>query len=1319
MADSDESISISVQDKVSTGIADKFLLMAANAREAGTAIDALQKTLSALKSGDALSKMQSDMTRLTSAINSNNAASTKLNAAADKAALAQQKLATETQKTQVQMANVEAALQRAIAAETSASAAAQKLGSAQNTAAVSAAKLATAQQQTATAAAQTQIALANLATAQNNTAISAQRLATAQANTATAQTNANAAMTRSQTATQQLAAATTRATTAQTQGATAAQRLATEQQRTAVQTANASAAADRAALAALRLAEAQKRAAAETRGASTELASFVKQAALAVGVGFSASEIIKTADAYTVLQNKLQNVSESQGQVNLLTDRLFEIANETRTSVDATATAFTRFDRSLKGMGKSQEDTLRLTETINKALTNSGATAQESASALLQLSQAFNSGVLQGDEFRAVSENMPITLDYVAKVLGVTTGEVKKLGSQGKITAKVMYEAFTLMQQSVDATFAKTIPTVSQAFQVLENQVTQSLGKLNKSTGFTEALSAGIIKLSNNLDVLAVAAAGLGVAMLVAFGPTIVAAIETVTLAMKAFTLAVVTNPIGAAAVVIATAAAAVAVYGDEITVVAGKNATLKDEFRAVWSYVQEGASAAADAVKSAWDTAIDALNEKTNGWGEQFRDIGALILKYAKIYVNGFIATYVGGFAAMGVITDNFPDIVRYAFAQAVNFVSRAVSQIANLWLDGLGLINKGLAQMAPNAAAAIQEGLDGLRIELPQIDIGDKPKAAAEAAAAAFTNAFNKDYVGDAANAVMSRAEQIANTRKRNQRQGVGEGALRGEGVDTTVKAPDKDAIKRAAALAKVNLQLDNELDRMNMLAPAREQQQKYDQIEEQLASKKITLTQSESEAIKAKIKAIQEASYVQKAMDQIYEAAVGPQREYNAQMTAAADLLKRGAISQADYNKAVTLASETYKNTIDPMRQYNKDLTQQEQLLRLNADARSVEQQVMQQQNAMLANGTPLTEAQTAALRKRLTALQDLNKQAQADDQLRANTVGATQNLAAQQTALNKAMDAGTISHEYYANQMAQTNVAIATLQNQLGNGDMFSVFTAGVGQALQGFTTLAQGASDIIGNVMQTSIDGVSSAIGNAIAKGEDLRSSLQSVAQTIVADMIGALIKLGIQYAINAALGSTLAGTATAANVAMAATTAAAWAPAAAMASLASFGANAIPAEAALTTTTFTASALAMTGFRKGGYTGDSAVDQIAGVVHGQEYVVPADATARIGVGTLDRMVAGGDVQSVNNSVNNVGTAAAQATVGSKVIVNVMNYGSDQVTTQQSTTDDGTDQIDVIIGRVQEKMANDMRSRRGDMFDATQDAFGLQTNIANR
>src|SRR5690606_18337378 len=93
-----------------------------------------------------------------------------------------------------------------------------------------------------------------------------------------------------------------------------------------------------------------------------------------------------------------------QANANRLFDELRGIASRTRQDLTATVDAYQGMSRATKALGLSQSDTLKATETLNKLVTISGKSAQESAAGLMQFSQALSSGRLQGDELRSVFE---------------------------------------------------------------------------------------------------------------------------------------------------------------------------------------------------------------------------------------------------------------------------------------------------------------------------------------------------------------------------------------------------------------------------------------------------------------------------------------------------------------------------------------------------------------------------------------------------------------------------------------------------------------------------------------------------------------------------------------------------------------------------------------------------------------------------------------------------------------------------------------------------------------------------------------------------
>ena len=118
----------------------------------------------------------------------------------------------------------------------------------------------------------------------------------------------------------------------------------------------------------------------------------------------------------------------------------------------------------------------------------------------MQLSQAFASGRLQGDEFRSISENIPPLLDIFAKELGVTRGELKKLGSEGKITSDVIATALLKETENINEAFSQLSPTIGQASTTVGNSFLNLVGKFSEVTGASDLLAESLIAVSNELD---------------------------------------------------------------------------------------------------------------------------------------------------------------------------------------------------------------------------------------------------------------------------------------------------------------------------------------------------------------------------------------------------------------------------------------------------------------------------------------------------------------------------------------------------------------------------------------------------------------------------------------------------------------------------------------------------------------------------------------------------------------------------------------------------------------------------------------------------
>lgn len=225
----------------------------------------------------------------------------------------------------------------------------------------------------------------------------------------------------------------------------------------------------------------------------------------------ASDSITQSLDTFENIQNRLRGVSNvrnplgdldqvaTQERLLELNRQLFDVAQRARVPVGELAKTYRRLDIALNQVGASQEESIRITETVSKMLTLSGATAGETASSLLQLSQAFNKGKLDGDEFRSVAELMPQAITKIAEVLGITRGEIFDFAEEGKITTEVMRKAFGELADEVDEDFGRIKRTVGQALTQLFNEITFAFGGSPNGTSFLDTLINGIDWVKNNL----------------------------------------------------------------------------------------------------------------------------------------------------------------------------------------------------------------------------------------------------------------------------------------------------------------------------------------------------------------------------------------------------------------------------------------------------------------------------------------------------------------------------------------------------------------------------------------------------------------------------------------------------------------------------------------------------------------------------------------------------------------------------------------------------------------------------------------------------
>lgn len=216
----------------------------------------------------------------------------------------------------------------------------------------------------------------------------------------------------------------------------------------------------------------------------------------------SASMVASYSEAWTELNSKLSNSVRASESLVDVTQRVFDISQATRSSLDATATLYARLERGTREYNTSAADLAKLTSIINQGFIVSGATAQEAENAIIQLSQGIASGVLRGEEFNSVAEQGSRLMVALADSMGVGIGQLRKMAAEGKLTTDVVVKGLLSQGDAIGKEFAKTTRTMSQAFQEAGNNLTKFLGENTTIKSTISAFSDAVITVSKNLDEL-------------------------------------------------------------------------------------------------------------------------------------------------------------------------------------------------------------------------------------------------------------------------------------------------------------------------------------------------------------------------------------------------------------------------------------------------------------------------------------------------------------------------------------------------------------------------------------------------------------------------------------------------------------------------------------------------------------------------------------------------------------------------------------------------------------------------------------------------
>jgi tape measure domain-containing protein len=236
---------------------------------------------------------------------------------------------------------------------------------------------------------------------------------------------------------------------------------------------------------------AMKRSASDLKLSFQEVATFSSRAFRVAGLAFAgtfgARALLSVADSAKTLTAQLRLATAEYGSFEQANKDVRNIAATTRSDLLSTADLYATLQRNSGQLGATQLEVARATQTVTEAFKVSGASTDEAANATRQLLQAFQSGVLRGDEFNSMMENAPRLAKLLADSLGVTVGQLRAMAAEGKLTSDKLLAAFTDQRftASIDAEFKQMPVTFDEAMGQVYNAAVVTFGAFDQGGQFS------------------------------------------------------------------------------------------------------------------------------------------------------------------------------------------------------------------------------------------------------------------------------------------------------------------------------------------------------------------------------------------------------------------------------------------------------------------------------------------------------------------------------------------------------------------------------------------------------------------------------------------------------------------------------------------------------------------------------------------------------------------------------------------------------------------------------------------------------------------
>ncbi len=218
------------------------------------------------------------------------------------------------------------------------------------------------------------------------------------------------------------------------------------------------------------------------------------------------SSAISMADGYTQMAARIRNATSSAEEYELVQERILATANTTFRSLGEAQEVYLSMAGGMKSLGYQTTQTLDLVDSLSFSFTHNATRADQAQSAMDSLSKSMAKGKIDADAWISIVTGADNVIADMAKTTGKTEAEIRKLGAEGKASLEDLIKTLIATRDENERLANNMENSLADGFTKLTNELTVYLGKANEATSATGLMAGALTVLADNLDLVANAA---------------------------------------------------------------------------------------------------------------------------------------------------------------------------------------------------------------------------------------------------------------------------------------------------------------------------------------------------------------------------------------------------------------------------------------------------------------------------------------------------------------------------------------------------------------------------------------------------------------------------------------------------------------------------------------------------------------------------------------------------------------------------------------------------------------------------------------------